>query len=191
VVIRGASILEPGERVLLLELARCALEARVRGQRVPVAPRGGALDLAQAVFVSLHGEGLLRGGLGRLQGDAPLGRAGSDLAGAVADADPRFPPVREDELPGLVIEISVLTDARPVAGVDAIEVCRHGVIVAAGSRQGLLLPQVAVELGWDRARLLEHACLKAGLRRNAWQRGAQILVFEADVFGEAPRPGAG
>jgi AmmeMemoRadiSam system protein A len=134
---------------------------------------------------------VLRGCQGRHQAQAPLPLAVSELGGGGAGADPRFPPVREDELPGLVIEISVLTDPRPVAGVDAIEVGRHGVIVASGSRQGLLLPQVAVELGWDRARLLEHACLKAGLRRNAWQRGAQILVFEADVFGEAPRPGAG
>jgi hypothetical protein len=48
----------------------------------------------------------------------------------------------------------------------------------------LLLPQVATEHGWDRETFLEHTCLKAGLPRDAWKRGARILRFEAEVFGE-------
>jgi len=53
-----------------------------------------------------------------------------------------------------------------------------------GRRRGLLLPQVAVEHRWTRETFLEHTCIKAGLPRNAWQHGARVLVFEAQVFGE-------
>ena len=166
-VTRGLSMLGPEERTLLLRLARQALEARVRGRRAPVPPRGGVLDLARAVFVSLHGQGALRGCVGRLDADAALALAVTGLAGAVADSDPRFPPVREEELAALVIEISVLTAAREIAAAADVVVGRHGVIVESGERRGLLLPQVAVEHGWSRRRLLEHACLKAGLRTDA------------------------
>ena len=65
-----------------------------------------------------------------------------------------------------------------------IEVGRHGLIVEQGRHRGLLLPQVAVEHGWDRDTFLRHTCLKAGLRATAWQHGALVMRFEAEVFGE-------
>ena len=68
-----------------------------------------------------------------------------------------------------------------------IEIGRHGLIVEHGSHRGLLLPQVPVEHGWDRDTFLEHTCLKAGLSRNQWRKGARICVFEAEVFGEERR----
>jgi uncharacterized protein (TIGR00296 family) len=71
-----------------------------------------------------------------------------------------------------------------VASIDEITVGQHGLIVERGYSRGLLLPQVASELGWDRETFLEQACLKAGLPREAWRTGARILVFEARIFAE-------
>lgn len=180
------------EQRRLLDIARRALEAQVLG--AAAAAPGYRVDepddqldeqigLVCGVFVSIHRAGELRGCLGRIE-PLPLARTVADLARAVADSDPRFEPVRARELGSLDIELSVLTPERRIESIEEIEVGRHGVIVEQGGRRGLLLPQVAPERAWDRLTLLEHACLKAGLRREAWQQGAAVFVFEALVFGE-------
>jgi AmmeMemoRadiSam system protein A len=134
--------------------------------------------------VSIHSGEALRGCLGRLTGDSPLGRTLVHLGGAVADSDPRFAPVTPGELPGIHMEISLLTPERPIASIDDIEVGRHGLIVERGRARGVLLPQVAIEQGWDRETFLAQTCLKAGLPRDAWTNGARFHVFEAHVFSE-------
>jgi AmmeMemoRadiSam system protein A len=168
----------------LLALARRAFEARVRRQPPPEPERGGAFDAPSSAFVTIHNRGELRGCLGRLDMSAPLGETIVQLAASVSDSDPRFDPVSLLELPDIDIEVSVLTPEREIASIDEIELGRHGVIVELGARRGLLLPQVATEQQWDRETFVSHACLKAVLPRDAWRHGAQLLVFEAHVFGE-------
>jgi AmmeMemoRadiSam system protein A len=172
------------DRRRLLDVARRALEARVRREQAPAVDSSGTFALRRGAFVSIHCRGDLRGCLGRLTLEEPLGQTILHLAGIVADSDPRFDPVLAGELAELEIEISVLTLEREVTAIDEIEIGRHGVIVEDGCRRGLLLPQVASEHGWDRATFLNHACLKAGLPPDAWLNGARILVFEAQVFCE-------
>jgi len=66
-----------------------------------------------------------------------------------------------------------------------VQVPRHGVMIELRGRRGLLLPQVAVEAGWDREQLLAGVCRKAGLPAQAWREpSARLLVFEAEVWGE-------
>ena len=65
-----------------------------------------------------------------------------------------------------------------------MEIGRHGLLVSLGAYRGLLLPQVPVEHGWDRITFLEQTCRKAGLPPNAWQTGAQLEAFTAEVFGD-------
>jgi AmmeMemoRadiSam system protein A len=168
----------------LLDLARRALEARVRRHRLPAVECTSALAVYRGAFVSIHRHGNLRGCLGRLTLDTPLGLTIVHLAGVVADSDPRFAPVLPRELPDLRIEISVLTPPLEVTSVDEVEAGRHGLIVEDGSARGLLLPQVAGEHGWTRETFLEQTCVKTDLPRDAWRKGARILVFEAQVFGE-------
>jgi len=168
----------------LLAIARQALEARVAGDRAPEVLCIGPLALRCGAFVSIHNGGELRGCLGRLSPSSPLGATLVSLGGALADSDPRFPPVSQQELPLLQMEISLLAPERVISSIDELTVGRHGVMVEHGRSRGLLLPQVATEFGWDRETFLEHACVKAGLARDAWRTRARILVFEARVFAE-------
>jgi AmmeMemoRadiSam system protein A len=177
-------MIDTEDRVQLLMLARQALEARVRRTPLPQPPAGGAFEFVCGAFVSIHRHGELRGCLGDLE-PRPLSETIVRLAGVVADSDPRFAPVRPDELDDLDIEISVLTPEREITAFDEIEIGRHGLIVEHGYRRGLLLPQVAVEHRWSAATLVEHTCLKAGLPRDAWKTGARLKVFEAEVFADA------
>ena len=114
--------------------------------------------------------------------------AESVIEGAVAAAldDPRFSPVRATEVPDLTIEISVLS---PMTGATPteVDVTRHGVMITCRGHRGLLLPQVAAELGWSREELLAGVCRKAGLPARTWRDpDAELLTFEADVWGEEP-----
>ncbi len=92
-------------------------------------------------------------------------------------------PVRENDLPELEFEISVLTPLRRIKDVDEIQVGKHGIYIKKGWFSGLLLPQVATEYGWDRQTFVEHTCQKAGLPSNAWkEKDTEIYIFSADIF---------
>jgi len=177
-----AALLSADEQRQLLVLARDALVARVSGFPPPAAVDGPRI--VTGAFVTLHHRGDLRGCLGRVETGLPLVHAVSSLAAAVADSDPRFAPLCAAELDAIAIEISVLTPPRPVESIEQVVVGRHGLIVERDRRRGLLLPQVAVEHGWDAPTFVAHTCFKAGLPADAWQEGAQVFVFEAQVFGE-------
>ena len=175
---------EHGDCCRLLAIARAALDARVRRELDPPPQDGGALDEPCGAFVSIHHGHDLRGCLGRVEADWPVGRVVAYLGRAVADSDPRFPPVAIAELPTLTMEISILSPERELRSPDEIEIGRHGLIVESGRRRGLLLPQVAAERQWNVATFLEHTCLKAGLSSDAWSRGASVFLFEAQVFSD-------
>jgi len=106
------------------------------------------------------------------------------MARAAALEDPRFDPVSGAELDSLQLEISVLSPMFEIAPEDVV-VGRHGLMMSYGGRRGLLLPQVPVEVGWDRETFLSQTCRKAGLPLDQWKKGAKIEAFTAEVFGEA------
>ena len=172
------------ERASLLRFARDTIAAHLHGSAPP--PSVGLSDPAahSGAFVTLHAHGELRGCIGHPGSSQPLDQVVGVCAVAAATEDPRFPSLTAAELPGVEIEISVLTPIRPVDAVHEIEVGRDGLVVQEGFRRGLLLPQVAAERGWDRDTFLSHTCLKAGLKPDAWRTGARISRFQAEVFSE-------
>jgi hypothetical protein len=179
-------MLTDAQKQALLDLARGSVTAQVTGAGAP-APPAVALPEASGVFVTLKERGELRGCLGTLQ--CRRGLAG-EVARCAADAarrDPRFPPVRPSELPDISVEVSVLGPLEPVDPRDpgAITIGRHGLVAEQGSRRGLLLPQVASERGWTAREFLDQTCVKAGLPPGAWEHGAHISRFDAEVFGES------
>ena len=181
--------LGPGERSAALALVRQAVEALVLEGRRMEPPEGHPLSPRRcAAFVTLSIGGRLRGCIGLLEPAGSLDQTLVHCAIAAAAEDRRFPPVSARELPGLRCEISILSPLRPAPPIEEIEVGRHGVLLQARGRQGLLLPQVPVEQGWDRGTYLENLCRKAGLPREAlkWP-DSRLWVFTAEVFaGEAP-----
>jgi AmmeMemoRadiSam system protein A len=179
-------MLTPSQKETLLDLARRAVQARVAGGR-PAAPSSGVeLPSASGAFVTITRHGELRGCLGTLE---PRGTLAEDVVRCAADAaseDPRFSPITTSELPELSIEVSVLGPLEAVDPGDAgaIVIGRHGLVAEQGHRRGLLLPQVASERGWTVEAFLQQTCRKAGLAADAWQHGARIWRFDAEVFGE-------
>jgi hypothetical protein len=179
------------DRALLLQLARDAIAGHVAGLLAPAPPLAGVCARLGGAFVSLHRYGDLRGCIGHIEADQPLGHVVPRCAVAACSTDPRFPAVTAAELPHLDIELSLLAPLEPIRGPADIEIGRHGLVVESGWRRGLLLPQVATEWNWDAETFLAHTCRKAGLPNDAWQRGAKMWRFEAEVFGEKNAGGAG
>jgi uncharacterized protein len=172
------------QRRALLDLARSSIAAKVAGSG-PASPEALQWPDASGVFVTIKRRGHLRGCLGTLQNRAGLAAEVVRCAADSAAEDPRFPPVAREELPELALEISVLgpleaIDARP----DAFTIGEHGLVVEQGVHRGLLLPQVATEWGWDGEQFLRQTCVKAGLPPDAWQHGARVSRFAAEVFGD-------
>ena len=176
------------QRRALLDLARGSVLARVTGV---VAMSEPAIDLPRAsgVFVTIKRSGELRGCLGTLECRLALGEEVARCAADSATHDPRFSPVTADELAELTFEVSVLGPLellRPVAA-SAIIIGVHGLVVEHGHRRGVLLPQVAAERAWNAEQFLHQTCVKARLPHDAWQHGATVYVFAADVFGDGQR----
>jgi AmmeMemoRadiSam system protein A len=172
-------------RLFLLSLARNTIQSRLDARPLPSQePDAEVLREHRGAFVTLKIDGRLRGCIGHVVGVAPLWLAVRDNSIAAAFEDPRFDPLQADELPLTHIEISALTPMRK-ATADEVTVGRHGVLIERGAARGLLLPQVAVEYGWDRRTFLDHTCRKAGLEPGCWRHPDTIIsIFSAEVFGE-------
>ena len=175
----------PADRISLLAEARAAVADALAGRAARVLEPAGIFGRLAGVFVSFHLDGALRGCIGHPDGNQMLATVVPQCAVSAATGDPRFDPITAPELDRCVIEISVLGPISVLRDVQDIVVGRHGLIAEQGWRRGLLLPQVAVEYGWDREEFLARTCGKAGLPADAWRRGATISAFEADVFDDA------
>ncbi len=178
-------MLSQSQRSTLVDLARQAIEERVRsGELSDFETDQQELNRLAAAFVTVKIQGTLRGCIGYLRHDTPLHQVVRDKAVAAATMDPRFPPLTEEELELIDIEISILSPLRRLASPEQIEIGTHGLVIMHEGRQGVLLPQVAAERGWDRETFLDHLCVKAGLPERSWLEGAALYAFTTVEFGD-------
>ncbi len=181
----------------LVRLARRTIEDFVKTQTIIEPPRDTPAHLMRecGVFVTINSIRdryvSLRGCIGRPYPTERLVDATINSAIDAAVNDPRFPPVRVDELDRIVIELSVLTEPKKIEYKDPkellklVKIGRDGLIVSRGHLRGLLLPQVPVEWHWDTKEFLQHTCNKAGLPSDAWlDPRTEFLSFQAEIFGE-------
>ena len=143
------------------------------------------LQKPQGAFVTIRVDGRLRGCIGYIESEKPLVQVVAEVAEKAAFEDPRFPPLSLAEYEHSRIEISVLTELKPVADPEEIQVGLHGLLLETGTHKGLLLPQVAVEYGWDRYAFLDAVARKAGLTKfNKEDPELRLYVFGAEVIEE-------
>ena len=174
------------DRQAILDFARHAiLEAVIHGRILSPFPGAAPFDELCALFVTVHSGNKLRGCIGILDAQRPLGE---NLARCAADAvrhDPRFSSVRGEEIALLHIEVSLLSPLEPIRP-EQVEIGKHGLLIEHGNRRGLLLPQVAVHHHFDREQFLSETCGKAGLPRDAWKSPeTRLFAFECEVISDA------
>jgi len=182
-----AYLLTSEEKRFLLTLARNTIKSSLVNKKIDdPAFFSDTLSNKHGVFVTLNLGNRLRGCIGYIEGVVALQQAVKEMALSAAFNDPRFPALTIEELPDVEIEISVLSPLHKISTISEIMVGEHGIVIEHGINKGLLLPQVAVEYGWDRESFLAHTCQKAGLTPDAWRdSAATIHIFSAEIFSES------
>lgn len=129
-----------------VRLARLTIEKYIRGEgkiRIPDGLPAEMLDTRAGAFVSIHKQGSLRGCIGTIGPTADcVAQEIINNAISASTKDPRFSPIRPDELKYLEINVDVLGEPEDISSSDQLDVKRYGVIVTSGRRRGLLLPDL-------------------------------------------------
>lgn len=167
----------------LLKLARESIESKFTNKEIDI-PEG--FHEKRGVFVTLTIDKKLRGCIGFIKPVHTIKESIISATKAAAFHDPRFPPLTEDELRKIKIEISLLTKPEIIENDPKnIDIGKDGLIIAYGLNKGLLLPQVATENNMNQEEFLCQACLKAGLSPNAWKdKDCKVYKFQAEIFKE-------
>ena len=182
------------EQQILLRLAREAMERGVRDEEIPLLELDSLparLREEGSSFITLTLRGQLRGCIGALEAHQPLAQDVYEHAVAAALKDPRFPPVREEELSVIEIEVSLLTCPVPLEYRDANELLSKlrphvdGVVLRDDFyHRATFLPQV-----WEKIpngeEFLCNLCYKMGLEPDIWRRKRfEVLTYQVEEFHE-------
>jgi AmmeMemoRadiSam system protein A len=183
-----ASLAEPGEftaeeRKILLRLAHDAIESAFESREIALDPPSPHLAELRGAFTTIYLRGQLRGCVGYVFAVTSVYQTVAETARAAAFEDTRFWPVTREEAPDLDVSLSILSPLQAIQP-EQVEIGKHGLLISHHGHRGLLLPQVPVEHRWDRTTFLEQTCRKAGLPLDAWEKGATIESFTAEVFGD-------
>jgi AmmeMemoRadiSam system protein A len=182
------------EQQILLRLAREAIERGVQAKELPPLDLDSMplpLRTEGSSFVTLTSRGQLRGCIGSLEAHLPLAEDVRLHALGAALKDPRFPPVNEEELNGLHIEISRLTRPVPLEYTDAKDLLSKlcpgvdGVILGDDSyRRATFLPQVWEKIP-DPAEFLSNLCYKLGVDPDMWRwKHFEVFTYQVEEFHE-------
>jgi uncharacterized protein (TIGR00296 family) len=180
----------------LVATARQAIAAHLERRTLDSTSNGSLHDnLSRGVFVTLFDEVAgkeLRGCIGNPFPKASLLMETAHCAVEAATGDPRFGPVRLGEFQErITVEVTVISPIEHIvvkSPLDLplnVEVGRDGLLVEGVGTRGLLLPQVAVDEGFDAEEFLNQCCLKAGLMPDAWlTRDVKVARFQGQIFSE-------
>ena len=189
-------MLSTEDGTILVGTARQAIADYFDGKNFdPVTNVGSELRVSRGVFVTLFDKARsrgLRGCIGNPFSKASLLNETVRCAVDAATMDPRFAAVRKDEfLQSITVEVTVLSPLEDIivkSPLDLplnIKVGRDGLFLDGFGTRGLLLPQVAVDEGFDEEEFLNECCLKAGLMPDAWVTGSvKVARFQGQIFSE-------
>ena len=193
--------LSPQQGQLLVELARQILMERL-GKRVSqskidslnTALKDPCFQKPGGTFVTLKIDGQLRGCIGNLTSNEALWSGVRRNAINAAFHDPRFAPLSAAELDRIEIEVSILTEPKPLHYRDAVDLLEKlrpnvdGVTICLGHASATFLPQVWEQLPQPQD-FLSHLCMKAGLAADVWKnRKLEVSTYQVQHFGELPEP---
>ncbi|MCD5390621.1 AmmeMemoRadiSam system protein A [candidate division NPL-UPA2 bacterium] len=170
----------------LLRIARASIESYVKEGKIPeFEVKEPVLQDKRGVFITINTDGALRGCIGRHESDLPLYQTVAQMAVSAACRDPRFPPLRSEELNEIKIKVSVyLMPPTEIKSLEEFEVGKHGIIIEKAGASATYLPEVAKEQGWTKEETLSSLCQKAGLPPDAWREGTKFQIYATQVFGE-------
>ncbi len=190
------NLLSSEEGRILVGTARQAITHHLDGKNLdPTDSANSELSIPRGVFVTLFDHIMCRGLRGCIGNPFPKNSLLNETVRCAIEAatmDPRFAPLRQDEfLRSISVEVTVLSPLEHIVVTSPldlplnIKVGRDGLFVDGVGTRGLLLPQVAVDEGFDEEEFLNECCLKAGLMPDAWVTGSvKVARFQGQIFSE-------
>ena len=186
--------LTPEEGRYLLKVARQTIEQELSGKsdRTLLKPVLSSTKFSEprGTFVTLTIDHNLRGCIGHIIPQETLLEGVKENAINAAFRDPRFRPLGKKEFEQIKIEVSILTEPKPLAYANADDLLKKihpgvdGLIIKKGYHQATFLPQVWDQLP-DVKEFLEHLCMKAGLNADEWKKGAlEVQTYQVQAFEE-------
>ncbi len=144
----------------------------------------------RGTFVTLTIDGALRGCIGHITPQETVLEGVRVNATNAAFRDPRFRPLSRNEFARVKIEVSILTEPKPLVYSDANDLILQlrsgidGVIIKKGFNQATFLPQVWEQLPGKKS-FLSHLCMKAGLDGDTWaNEKIDVYVYQVQAFEE-------
>jgi len=179
----------------LVRLARSSISYYLNNLVPPKPPKTNFPNLLEkrGVFCTLltYPENKLRGCIGLITPEKSLINATIESS-CSATQDPRFLPVKTEELNKIIIELTILTELQKISVLEPrdylneIKIGEDGLYLKYHYNIGVFLPQVPIEQNWDTKTYLSELCLKAGLSENSWiTKPVQLYKFQAQIFSEA------
>jgi len=184
--------LERGKK--LVKLARKTVERWFKEKKFIVEKVDDkTLEEKRGVFVTIENfpSKSLRSCIGIPRESLELYEAVQRTAFSSAFEDPRFPPLKKEELNKVIFEISIMTKLKlievkdPKEYFEKIEICKDGLMLINKSFSGLLLPSVPVQFDWTVEEFLENLCYKANLTPDwIYDKDTKIWKFQTQIFAE-------
>ncbi|MDP7035218.1 MAG: AmmeMemoRadiSam system protein A [Planctomycetota bacterium] len=176
------------DRLDLLRRARIVLEREIVGNPTPDLPEPSpTLQHLWGAFVTLRerSSNELRGCIGRMTSDLPLWATVEKLVLQSAREDPRFEPVNPKEVDKLRIDVSILSALLPIDSPNEMIIGLHGIQIENGGHRAVFLPQVPLDMGWNREETLRQACRKAEIDETAIHApDTRFWIFRSISFSE-------
>ena len=179
---QGAALVQLARKTIFERLGLKAENPEIDFENDPV------LQERAGTFVTLTIDGALRGCIGSLTADESIISGVKRNAVNAAFQDPRFPPLTKDEAGRMAVEVSILSEAQPLAYKNPKDLLAKltprvdGVIIQKGLARATFLPQVWEQLP-DKDTFLEHLCTKAGLPPNAWEhQDLNVFTYQVQSF---------
>jgi AmmeMemoRadiSam system protein A len=171
---------------ILVEIARASLREAFGGSPAPRSDDDW-LRAPGASFVTLTMESVLRGCVGTVRAYRSLYEDVWQNSRAAAFRDDRFPPLTEQELPRILIEVSVLSPME-ACGSEAellaiLQPGVHGVLLECGAFRATFLPQVWAQLPVA-SDFLAHLKRKAGLEPTSSSEELTFWRYTVDKWRE-------
>jgi len=177
-------------QIFLLNTAKAAIEYYLEYNRTPNRydleiqkyQNEKILNQEFAAFVTLKQNHDLRGCIGSLVADKPLIDQIIYQAVNASFFDDRFQPLSEYEISSIDIEISILSNPKPINHFNEIRIGTDGIILMKNNKSALFLPEVATEQEWDLETTLINLCQKAGLNDYDWMENSRLETFQSFKF---------
>ncbi|MDZ4676005.1 MAG: AmmeMemoRadiSam system protein A [Oligoflexia bacterium] len=129
------------------------------------------------LFITLKKSGNIRGSMGLLDSNTTLAETLFEVAGTAATHDSRHPPIEENEIKDLEINVTLLSEIKKLKSADDIKIKQTGLIISRGANRAVLLPHVASDNNWSSEQFLEACCEKAKLSHKAWRDPNTLVEY--------------